>query len=161
MPVCQKIEYYIQRISLNFLRFTCNWKQELCTTKTFRNWFFITVIGNAKLRSSFVEWPNTANHAVAQGIQFCTLTYFLCKIIICNNYFIVKFIKMYSLIFTWIVWSIQKKWKLRILIENKFEHKIYFKNSPLKMECIFLRRKMQFFRLNLDRDCRNHFLYFL
>ena len=39
------------------------------------------------------------DHAVAQGTRFRTLTYFLYKII-CNNFFIVKFIKMYSLIFT-------------------------------------------------------------
>ena len=46
---------------------------------------FLTVIGNAKLRTLFVI--------------------FLCKII-CINYFIVKFVKMYSLIFNCIVGSI-------------------------------------------------------
>ena len=68
---------------------------------------FLTVIGNAKLRLSFVIcWVAQGDHAVAyQGTRFCIPTYFLCEII-CNNYFIVKFIKMYSLIFTWIVGSI-------------------------------------------------------
>ena len=69
---------------------------------------------------------------VAQGTRFCTLPFFLC-VIICNNYFMVKFIKMYSLIFTWIVWSIKKNENLvlPIWIEKNFEQRIYF--CPLKL----------------------------
>ena len=39
---------------------------------------FLTLIGNAKLRPSFVIcWePKAADHTVAQGNQFYTLTYF-------------------------------------------------------------------------------------
>ena len=75
----------MQRISVNLttdcgkINLTCNYyaiiMQELCTTATFQNKFFDTVIGK----------------------------------IICNNYFIVKFIKIYFLIFNWIVWSIFQK----------------------------------------------------
>ena len=58
---------------------------------------FLTVISNAKLPRSFVIC------AVAQGSRprcgpshpIVHSNIFLCKII-CNNYFIVKFIKMYS-----------------------------------------------------------------
>ena len=62
---------------------------------------FLTVIGNAKLRPSFVI-------CLVQGSRprcgpkhpiFHSIIFFECKIIR-NNYFIVKFIKMYSLIFT-------------------------------------------------------------
>ena len=70
---------------------------------------FLTVIGNAKLRPSFVIcW-------VAQGsrprcgprhpIWHYFAHIFLCKII-CNNYFIVEFIITFALIFTWSVGSI-------------------------------------------------------
>ena len=37
---------------------------------------FLTVIGNAKLRPSFVIYCVAQGHAVAQGTRFCTLTYF-------------------------------------------------------------------------------------
>ena len=65
--------------------------------------------------------------------------------IIYKNYFIVKFIKMYFLIFTWIVGSIYLV--LPIFIEKKFEQKIYF--SLLKIKSIFFKEgKSNFFYSN-------------
>ena len=100
MPVLQKV----QRISvhlkndrdgnqLNYSNDLPEIRNKNYALQKFFETDFSTVIGNAKLRPSFViSW-------VAQGTRSCTLTYFLCKII-CNYYFTVKFIEMYSLIFT-------------------------------------------------------------
>ena len=99
---------------------------------------FLTAIDNAKLLSSFVicwvaqgSWPRCGPR---RPILHSNM--FLCKII-CNNYFIVKFIKMYSLIFTRKVKTIYLKWKFSFVNFHKrnFEQKIYF--WLLKMRSIF------------------------
>ena len=102
----------MQRISVNFTNDSdgnqLNYKHDLpaignknyALQKSFET-DFLTIIGNAKLRLSFVIF------SVAQGSRSCRgprhpilhSNIFLCKII-CNNYYIVKLIKMYSLIFT-------------------------------------------------------------
>ena len=78
----------MQRTSVKFTndcggnQFKCNSELETksyALQKPFKTDFFKTSIGNVKLRPSF-----------------------LCEII-CKNYFIIKFIKMYSLIFIIIV----------------------------------------------------------
>ena len=88
--------------------------------------------------SSFVELLKAADHAVAQGTRFCTLTYVSCKIIR-KNYFIAKFIKMYSLIFieSSDPFIKNKNSVLPILIEKIFEQKTYF--YLLKMRSIFFK----------------------
>ena len=74
---------------------------KLCTTKTFRNRFFDT---NRQHKTPTVirhllSSPRQPTTLWPKAPDFVLLTNFLCKII-CKNYFIVKLIKMYSLIFT-------------------------------------------------------------
>ena len=91
---------------------------------------FLTVISNAKLRLSF---------AIIFNI------FFLCKII-CTNYFIVKFIEMYSLKFIELSGSFIKNENsfLPILIKKNFKQKIYF--CLLKIRSIFFKEgKSNFF----------------
>ena len=73
---------------------------------------FLTVIGNAKRSQPLVIcWVAQGSRARC-GSRHPILhsNIFLSKIIY-NNYFIMKFIQMYSLIFTWIVGFIYWKWK--------------------------------------------------
>ena len=79
----------MQRISVNLTndcdgnRLNCNndlpaiGNKNYALQKSFET-DFLTVIGNAKLRPSFVIYSvaKAADHTVAQGTRFCTLTYF-------------------------------------------------------------------------------------
>ena len=101
--------------------------------------------------SFFVEWPKTANHAVAWGTRFCTILFaIIIYLIICENYFIVKLIAKYIL---WYLLELSYSFDetensvLPILTEKNFKQKIY--HCPLKMGVFFLRREIQFFRLHL------------
>ena len=125
---------------------------------------FLTVIGNAKLRLSFVIcW-------VAQGSRPpCDPRH---PILHSNIFFYLKLFA--TIILSWnslkcILWYLDElsdsfikneNSVLPILIEKNFEQKIYF--CLLKMSSTFFtRREIKFFRLNLDRDYRNHFLNFM
>ena len=80
-------------------------------------------------------WPKAPDFALKH--------IFLCKII-CNNYFLVNFIKMYSLIFTWMVGSIYWKWNFGSANFNR--EKLWTKNLLLSRKWgLFSKGKSNFF----------------
>ena len=124
---------------------------------------FFTVIGNAKLRPSFVIcWVAQGSrprcgprHPILHSNIFFYAISFATIILSWNS---LKCILRYLL-------ELSDQFikndhsPLPILIEKNLEQKIYF--CLLKLKSIFFRREIQFFRLNLDRDYQNYFLNFV
>ena len=91
----------------------------------------------------FLRGPRQPITLLVKAPDFALQHIFSWKIIRKND-FIVKFIDMYSLIFTLIVWSIFLN--LLLFLENV----VYF-----------FKKGNQIFRLHFDRNYRNNFLYFI
>ena len=123
---------------------TCNWKPELCNTETFWNRF----LDSNRQRKT----PTVIRHLLSSPRHL---------ILNSNIFFYVKLFA--TIILSWnslkcILWYLlelsdpfikNENSALLILIEKKFEQKIYF--CLLKMRCIFfLREKIHFFKLNLE-----------
>ena len=174
MSVLQKIEYEMQRISVN-VKNDCDGNQlnfnndlpaignkNYALQKSFET-DFLTVIGNAKLRPSFVMcW-------VAQGSRpRCDTRH---SIFHSNIFFYFKLFA--TIILSWnllkcILWYLlelsdpfieNESSVLAILIEKNFERKIYF---CLENEVyLFLKKENPILLLNLDRNQWNHFLNFM
>ena len=122
---------------------------------------FLTVIGNAKLRPSFVICSVASGSRQRCGPRHPILHW--------NIFFYVKW--FLTIILSWnslncILWYslelsdpfIKNKNSVLPILEKNCEQKIYF--FLLKMRSFF-RREIELFQLNLDRDYRNHFRNFM
>ena len=167
MPVSQKIEYWMQWISVNLTNDCDGNKLDYSNDlpaignknyakKTFRNRFFDS---NRQRKT-----PTVIRHLLSNPRQPTTLwpkapdfeLFFLCKII-CNNYFIVKFIKMYSVIFTWINGCIYQNWKFSFANFNR--EKVWTNNLILsfKNEVYFFKKGNPIFSIKFGRKLLNSF----
>ena len=124
---------------------------------------FLTVIGNAKLRTSFVIcWVAQGNrprcgprHPILHSNILIYVTLFA-TIILSWNLLKCIFWYLLKLLDPFIK---NENSVLPILIEKNFERKFTF--ISWKWCLFFKKREDQFFRLNLDRDYRNYFLNFM
>ena len=124
----------------------------------------LIVISKTKFRPSFVicwvaqgSWPRYGpRHPILHSHIFFYVKLFAAIILSWNS-------------LKWILWCLlelsdsfikNENSVLPILIEKKFKQKIYFCLFTIG-SIFFKRREIQFFRLNLDRDYRNHFLNFM
>ena len=124
---------------------------------------FLTVIGNANFRPSFVIcWIAQGSrpccgpgHPISHSNIFFNVKLFATIILSWNS---LKFIPWYLLEFS-DPFIKNENSVSPILIQTNFGKKCHF--CLLKMRSFFLRREIQFFRSNLDRGYRNHFLNFM
>ena len=124
---------------------------------------FLTIINNAKLRPSFVIcWVAQGSpprcgprHPIFHSNLFFYVKLFVTIILSWNS---LKCILLFLLELS-DPFIKNESSVLPILIQKNFEQKIY--SCALKMRSFFLKKGNLFFRLNLDRDYRNHFLNFM
>ena len=139
MPICQKIEYQTQRISVNFTNDCGGATRVMYYRKLSKQIFWHIDQQNetatlicyllSGCRQPTTLWPKAPNIAIKN--------IFLCKII-CNNYFIVKCILWYWLQLSDPFFN-SKNSVSPILISKNFGQKIDFR--PLKMRSIFLKER--------------------